>query len=155
MVILTPLAALDVCFVRLLIAQVAPYLVGGDVVRPVKRLLLGYDGTEKAKRALSWAARFQQDFDCDALVVSVAQDVQSQRTWLSEMQADIEGGDLVDYHFISREGEPANEIAAVAEENQVDFIVVGRYQHSALVDWLTGSNLDQVLRQSSLLMFAA
>jgi nucleotide-binding universal stress UspA family protein len=133
----------------------APYLVGGDLVRPVKRLLLGYDGTEKARRALTWAARFQQDYNCDALVVSVAQDIQSQHTWLSQMQTDVEAGDLVDYDFISREGEPANELAAVAEENQVDFVVVGRYQHSALVDWLTGSNLDRVLRQSPLPIFAA
>jgi nucleotide-binding universal stress UspA family protein len=133
----------------------APYLVGGDVVRPVKRLLLGYDGTEKAKRALSWAARFQQDYNCETLVVSVAQEVQSQRDWLSEMRADVEAGDLVNYRFIIREGEPANEIAAVAEENQVDFVVVGRYQHSALVDWLTGSNLDRILRQSPLPIFAA
>jgi nucleotide-binding universal stress UspA family protein len=142
-------------FRRIAHQSAVPYLVGGDQVGPVQRLLLGYDGTEKAKRALSWAARFQQDFECEALVVSVAQDAETQRDWLSEMQADIEAGDLVNYRFIVREGEPANEIAAVAEENRVDLIVVGRYRHSALVDWLTGSNLDRVLRKSPLPVFAA
>jgi nucleotide-binding universal stress UspA family protein len=142
-------------FRRIAHRAACPYLVGGDVVRPVDRLLLGYDGTEKARRALSWAVRFQRHFDCEALVVSVAQDIQSRRHWLSEMEAEIEASDLDDYQFITREGEPATEIAALAEQSQVDFIVLGRYQHSALVDWLTGSNLDRVLRQSSLPVFAA
>jgi nucleotide-binding universal stress UspA family protein len=142
-------------FRRIAHRAACPYLVGGDFVRPVDRLLLGYDGTEKARRALYWAARFQRDFECQALVVSVAQDIHSRCHWLSEMEADIEASDLADYQFIAREGEPAAQIAAVAEQNQIDFIVLGRYQRSALVDWLMGSNLDAVLRQSTLPVFAA
>jgi nucleotide-binding universal stress UspA family protein len=51
---------------------------------------------------------------------------------------------------LHRLGQPAREIVAVAEENQADLIVMGRYRHTALLEWLMGSTVDRVLRGTEL-----
>jgi nucleotide-binding universal stress UspA family protein len=48
---------------------------------------------------------------------------------------------------------PANgwkkpEIVAAAEEIEADLIVMGRYGHSAFIEWLTGSTVEYVLRNT-------
>jgi nucleotide-binding universal stress UspA family protein len=41
-------------------------------------------------------------------------------------------------------------MSAVAAANEVDLIILGRYRHGALVEWLVGSTVDRLLRATSL-----
>jgi len=132
-----------------------PMLVGGDEERTVQRLLLAYNGGEHAQHALAWTNLLQRTLHSDVLVLSVKENGHTSRNMSSEMVDQLNQGGLSNYRFLSREGQPAGEIVAAAAENDVDLIIMGRYRHTALLEWLVGSTLDQVLRHTPLPVLVA
>jgi len=89
------------------------------------------------------------------LVLSVKENGHTFRNMSSEMVHQLNQGGLSNYRFLSREGQPAGEIVGAAAENDVDLIIMGRYRHTALLEWLVGSTLDQVLRHTPLPVLVA
>jgi len=123
-----------------------PLLIGGGEERTVRRLLLAYDGSKRARPALAWASLLQRTLAAEVIMVAVQENgLQSTNEWLAEARAQLTGCKCV-----QRPGRPADEIVAVAEENQADLIVMGRYHHAALLEWLMGSTVDGVLRGTQL-----
>ena len=129
-----------------------PLLIGGETLSPIRRILLAYDGSLPAKRALTWASLLQHIWQSHLLVVSVADETPSPH-WLAEMEEQIDDSGLQNYRFIGRQGDATTQILATASEEKADLIVMGGHQHSALLEWLTGSTLDQVLRNTPLPVF--
>jgi nucleotide-binding universal stress UspA family protein len=132
-----------------------PLLVGGDEQRPVQRLLLAYDGSETAQRALGWASLLQQALSARVVVVAVQDSGDAPGQWAMDIETQVAQSSLGHYEFLTRVGQPATEIVAVAAENQVDLIVMGRYHHVALLEWLAGSTVDKVLRNTGLPVLVA
>jgi nucleotide-binding universal stress UspA family protein len=123
-----------------------PLIIGGGEERTVRRLLLAYDGSKRTQPALSWASRLQRTLPAEAAVVAVQENGhQSTAGWLAEAQAQLAG-----CQCLSRQGQPASEIVAAAEETQADLIIMGRYRHTALLEWLRGSTVDRVLSVTEL-----
>jgi nucleotide-binding universal stress UspA family protein len=128
-----------------------PMVIGGDEERTVRRLLLAYDGSERAQPALSWASLLQHTLPAEVVVVAVEENgLQSTSEWLEEARAQLAG-----CQCLHRLGQPAREIMAAAEETQADLIVMGRYRHIAPLEWLIGSTVDRVLRGTQLPMLMA
>ncbi len=132
-----------------------PLLVGGDEQRPIQRLLLAYDGSETARRALGWASLLQQALSARVIVLAVQESGDAPGQWAMDMETQVAQSSLGHYEFLTRIGQPAAEIVAVAAENQVDLIVMGRYHHIALLEWLAGSTVDKVLRNTGLPVLVA
>ncbi len=128
-----------------------PTVVGGDVVRQLSCLLVAYDGKEGARRALDWAAGFCREPPC-RLIVLVVQETETDRAaeWLADARSRIAADGLDGCEFVQRAGRAASQIAAVADDSQVDLIAMGRYSHSALRGMLGGSTVDRVLRRTPL-----
>jgi nucleotide-binding universal stress UspA family protein len=123
-----------------------PLIIGGDEERTVRRLLLAYDGSEGARLALSWASLLQDALPAEVMAVAVQENgLQSTNEWLEEARAQLPG-----CRCLHRQGQPASNIVTVAKENQADLIVMGRYRHAALPEWLTNSTVDRVLRGTQL-----
>jgi nucleotide-binding universal stress UspA family protein len=123
-----------------------PLVIGGDEERTVRRLLLAYDGTKHAQSALDWASLLQRTLPAEVTVVAVQENgSQSTSDWLAEARAQLSG-----CRCLQRVGQPASEIMSAAEETQADLIIMGRYRHSALLEWLTSSTADRVLRGTQL-----
>jgi nucleotide-binding universal stress UspA family protein len=123
-----------------------PLVVGGSEERTVQTLLLAYDGSERSQPALSWASLLQRTLPAKVGVVAVQENGhQSTAEWLAEAQAQFAGS-----QSLPRQGQPASEIVAAAEETHADLIVMGRYRHAALLEWLRGSTVDRVLRATEL-----
>jgi nucleotide-binding universal stress UspA family protein len=128
-----------------------PILVGGDEECAVHRLLLAYNGSERARKALAWASRLQESLPAEIAVVAVQEtDADLPGQWLQEAQAA-----LPRLHFdicwcLERRGTPAAEIVAVAGEIETDLIVMGRYGHSAFIERLAGSTVGDVLKATRL-----
>jgi nucleotide-binding universal stress UspA family protein len=119
-----------------------PLVIGGDEERTVHRLLLAYDGSERAKLALAWASLMQRTLPVEVMAVAVQENgPQSTSEWLAEARAQLAG-----CQCLHRLGQPASEIVAAAEEAQADLIVMGRYRHTAALEWLMASTVDRVLR---------
>ncbi len=129
-----------------------PLLIGGEALSPIRRILLAYDGSLPAQHALTWASLLQRIWQSHLLVVSVADETASPH-WLAEMEEQIDDSGLQNYRFIGRQGDATAEILATVTEEKADMIVMGGHQHSALLEWITGSTLDQVLRNTPLPVF--
>jgi nucleotide-binding universal stress UspA family protein len=132
-----------------------PMLVGGDEQRPIQRLLLAYNGSEHATSALAWTTLLQRTRQSEVIVLAVQENTSASQPWLSEMHTQLDTSGLASYRFVCREGQPAAEIVAAASEHQVDLIVMGRYRHAAVLEWLIGSTLDRVLRGTQLPVLVA
>jgi nucleotide-binding universal stress UspA family protein len=129
-----------------------PMLVGGDEMRQIQRVLLVFDGSERAQQALAWTSWLQRSLSTEVMVLSIPEEKDTERSqqWLALMQSDLEQSDLTNYRFLTGDGQPAAAIVQVAAENEADLIVIGGYRHTTLVEWLVGSNVDQVLRNTQL-----
>jgi nucleotide-binding universal stress UspA family protein len=105
-----------------------------------KRILVGYDDSESARRALHRAAEIAKSFDSEILVTSVAplmvgspratgaidpvdspsrhaEELEAARAMLSEQGIEAE--------FLLATGDPAGAIAKIADEREADLVVVG------------------------------
>jgi nucleotide-binding universal stress UspA family protein len=129
-----------------------PMLVGGKKTTSSHRLLLAYHGQAHANDALTWTAKLQRDLSAEVIVLNVHEDTDSGNGAMSleEIKNRLAHSDLAACRFLTGEGRPANEIAAVAVANDVDLIILGHYRHSAVVEWLVGSTVDRLLRATSL-----
>ncbi len=134
----------------------------------MKTILVGYDGTHAAERALTRAAELAKAFESKVVVVSVATpepimtpgafgllpyyayqaDQLGLRTdeslWQehrASVQAFFEDADLT-VEFAGVSGPPAEEIVEVAEQQQADLIVVGT-RELGLIERLLGGSVSQ------------
>ena len=128
----------------------APVLAGGDEQKTVRRVLLAYNGTPGARKALQWLVR-QQKTPFDQIVVVTVQPIRHvSRRRLSKLQRELDASGLMGYEFISRRGLPAYRIAIAAAESQADLIVMGSYHHPILLEWLLGGTVKGVLSRTRL-----
>jgi nucleotide-binding universal stress UspA family protein len=129
-----------------------PMLVGGKKTPSLHRLLLAYHGQAHANDALNWAIKLKRDLSAEVIVLAIREDTDSGNgaVSLEEIENRLAHSDLAACRFLTGQGRPANEIAAVAVANDVDLIILGRYRHSAVVEWLVGSTVDRLLRATSL-----
>ncbi len=123
-----------------------PLIIGGDKARPVRRLLLATNGSERARAALGWASLLRSSLPAEVMVVAVQEhEGEPGSDRLAGAQALLPGCTC-----LHRRGQPAHEIIAAAVETQADMILMGRYRHLPLMEWLIGSTVDQVLRGTQL-----
>ncbi len=121
----------------------------------MKKILLAYDGTEPAKRALDEAAELAKALPASVAVISViparsgpapldpwddrsvhTQELQEARALLAERG--------IEAKLIEPAGDPARMIEQVAEEGDFDMIVVGSRGLSAVSRMLEGSVSEHV-----------
>ena len=121
-----------------------PLLVGGDDLRPIKKVLAALRGGDQSQDTLEWSARLHQslDFELTILAVNEAKPDRAVERML------VKQSGVQKYQFLYRSGKPADEIVSAAADSQSDLIIMGHYRQSTLDEWLTGSIPDQVLRQT-------
>lgn len=129
-----------------------PFIAGGSEQRPLRKLLLAYNGKPHAINALTWARRLQEMLRVQVHVVTVKEEdaPAHSEARIKEVKQNLFQCNLGNCHFLSRKGRPAPEIAAAAKEVQADLLIMGGYRHKALLEWLVGSTVDEVLRKTVL-----
>lgn len=126
-----------------------PILVGGDEMFEVHRLLLAYNSSSRARNALAWVSRLRDTLPAEVSVLSVQEtEADPAGQWLEEAHGELARSSTEDCWCLQRTGTPAAEIVAAASEIEADLIVMGRYGHSKFIEWLTGSTVEYVLRNS-------
>jgi nucleotide-binding universal stress UspA family protein len=126
----------------------------------MKRILIAYDGSESAERALDEAARLANG--SDVTVVSVAELLpQFGRAAAmllpeedAERKAELEQAKEklaklgVDAKTVERRGDPAEMIIEEAKQEKADLIVVGTRGLSTAKGWMLGSVSSRVMHHA-------
>ena len=128
----------------------------------MKTIVVGYDETEPAKRALERAAELAEMFDAKLIVTSVApilvgavrsggptdptdsfgkhlQELTHARSFLAGRKIDVE--------YVPAVGEPADTIVELADERNADMVVVGTREPSIL-ERLLGQSVSQAVSRN-------
>lgn len=124
-----------------------PLLVGGDTAPPLRRLLLAYDGSERARRVLVWAAQLQRALHAQLFVLHAHQDEAESAAAMSQT---LHERGLETFDLLWVQGRPSAAIVQQAAEHDVDLILMGSYSHNAFLEWLLGSTVERVLQQTPL-----
>jgi nucleotide-binding universal stress UspA family protein len=125
----------------------------------MKRIVLGYDETESAKRALERAAELTRAFGSELIVASVAPVLvnigrsagpgdpadppAAHAEELAHARAYLEGEGIT-AQYVQGLGQPAEAIAELAKERDADLIVLGTREPSLIARLLGQSVSDQV-----------
>ena len=130
----------------------------------MKKIVVGYDASPEADRALERAAEVAKAFDADVIVTSVARILYGGGKGLAGIDP-IDSPDLheeearrakarlselgVEAKTVDGMGDPGRMIVKVAEANDADLIVVGSHTAGALERFFVGSVSDTVKHRAA------
>lgn len=136
-------------------AYLAPRILEQGEVDPTKitveteyKLLIGYDGSKASTRALEEAVRTAREIDGKLVVIHCHQKHKSSYTkeelqkYLDELARDIEVSIEI------RQNNPAKEIVSAAEKHEVDYIYLGKHNHTQEYP-LVGDVTESIIKHST------
>ncbi len=118
------------------------------------KILVGYDGSNSAKEALSLAKIHAKAFGASvAVVTSMEKGTEGQREDISQAEKGLEWAKSLfeeneidcDTHLLIRGLSPGEDIVEFAKENQVDEIIVGVKRRSKVGKLLMGSTAQYII----------
>jgi nucleotide-binding universal stress UspA family protein len=125
-----------------------------------RSILVGYDGSEQAEKAVDVALSLAQCLDSKVLIFAVARPPEPATSVELEAVLDdarehyeegfkkirVRAGNDVDLNTEIAVGHPAEQIVHKAEVEHIDLIILGRRGMSMFEKWLLGSISERVLR---------
>ncbi len=142
-----PFAALGSGFRKLVQRCPRPLLAVPETVTPLRKALLAYDGSPKAREALFIATYLAGQWKLPLVVITVLDGERGSEQALKDAQEYLETHQ-VQATYLSREGSAILQILVAAEETQSDLLLMGGYSGNPVWDLVIGSTVDQVLRES-------
>ncbi|WP_366653672.1 universal stress protein [Fodinicurvata sp. EGI_FJ10296] len=130
---------------RIVRAAKKPIFVVARAFRPIKRVLVAYDGGVSAMKAVDHIARNRLFSGLDITVLSVGQDTDEGRKRLEDARLTLTAGgheattDLVP-------GQPETVISKKVESEGFDLLVMGAYGHSRVRSLIIGSTTTEMVR---------
>ena len=118
-----------------------------QVVSPLSRALLAYDGSPKAQEALYVATYLALQWHIPLIVVAVIEGEHSSESPLVRAQEYIESHGAA-ASYVEESGAVAEAILRAAAAQSCDLILMGGYGFNALLEAVVGSTVDQVLREA-------
>ena len=134
---------------------------------PIKRVVVGLDGSEHSAAALAWAIRMARGMGTEVVAVFGLEipmyftapygvPVQFDPGWREEMKQEFEGTWCqplrdagVPFKAVMNEGRPASVIASVADEVDADMIVLGRRGRGGVAELILGSVSHELVLHAS------
>jgi nucleotide-binding universal stress UspA family protein len=139
------------------VAGVARKALGTVLICPVparqlSHLLLAYDGSDRACRAMHVAAELASSLGAALTVLSVGREPKAGETRLAQARAYFASYGLsVEFEHLS--GNAAQEIVAFIGRTSADALFIGAYGHNRIVEMMLGSTTEQVLRNAPCPLF--
>jgi ubiquinone biosynthesis protein len=104
---------------------------------PVRRILVGTDQSETATRAVRWAAEMAERYEAELIVTQTVREGMERATTQRELDAYVAEVVGPDTRTIVREAtDPAKQMVEIADEEDVDVLVVGSVGMSGRKEFL-------------------
>lgn len=142
-----PAARLSSGFRDLLLHCSRPILATPHTVSSISRALLAYDGSQKAREALFVAAYIAGEWHLPLVVLTISEGGKANQDILDQAREYLETLGI-QAEYILAAAPVAEAIKWTAAEQACDFVLMGGYGKSPVVEILLGSQVDQVLRET-------
>jgi nucleotide-binding universal stress UspA family protein len=142
-----PIAKLSSGFRDLIRFCPRPILATPHTISQLKRALLAYDGSPKAREALFVATHLACKEKTFLVVVSVAENERVTEKTLKEARVYLEAQN-VEALYLHRSGPIAEAILESSMEYDCDLLIMGGYGYNPVLEVVLGSAVDRVLRES-------
>ncbi len=130
---------------RIVRASKKPVFVVARAFKPIRRVLIAYDGGASAMRAVEYVARTPLYRGLEVSVVTVGNASDAARKSLADAKAALEAaGITVETEIVS--GQPETALAKLVEEAPFDMVVMGAYGHSRIRSLIIGSTTTEMIR---------
>ncbi len=128
---------------------IKPILVTHKDFKEIKKIMIAYDGSENASRALTLSAHFASNMNLPLIVLTVNGSDEETKELLSNAREYLNPYHISNVEEVVREGEAHEQIVETAEEYNADLIFMGSYGHSRIREAILGSTTVQVMRNSA------
>ncbi len=129
--------------------SIKPVFITPRTYRETKKILVAYDGSETACKALSLAAHFSSNLKLPLLVLNVNESEQEGISILNEAKEYLNPYDISALEEKIVEGDPPERIVQVSKESAIDLIIMGSYGHSRIREAILGSTTVQTMRKAN------
>ncbi|MFQ5825244.1 MAG: universal stress protein [bacterium] len=126
-----------------------PILIATKNFKKISKILVAYDGSDNANKALQLAGFFATKLKAPIALLNVNDNEQLRNKFLHEANSYLEPYEI-STELIGISGSPEKEIVKVAEENDCDLIIMGSFGHSRIRGAILGSTTEQVMRNSKI-----
>lgn len=123
-------------------------IVGKEYITPSK-MLMAYDGSPNANRALAIAGYMAQKLEVPITLLTITDQPEHGRNVLREAERYLEPYDVEISSEIAS-GTVDHVIVQYAESNNCDLIAMGAYGHSRIREAILGSTTEQIIRKSKI-----
>jgi len=124
-----------------------PLFISPMKFREIRRLVLAYDGSERASHAMRAAAEFASGLAVPIAVITVARDPKTGERTLEEARKYFEPYTLTT-EFKLLVGHANEEIVKFIKDYEADLLFIGAYGHSRIIEMVLGSTTEYVLRNA-------
>ncbi len=118
-------------------------------VRPLRRILVAYDGSDRSQDALEIAIALARHHGREIVLLTVDDGHGGRKEAYERAEAELKNAALF-FTAVYRAGHVSQSILEVADETQCDLIVMGAYGHTRFLGVLFGSTVDDVMRRTTL-----
>lgn len=122
-----------------------PVLVTDRSQARIDQVVVAYDGSGHARQALHLAADLGESWGGKYAVIVVS-DEHAER-WLDEARSYMEAHSI-EVEYVSRKGDPREEILGFCEEENADLLLMGAYGHSKVREMLLGSTTAHLINHA-------
>jgi len=126
-----------------------PILATPQVVSPLTRGLLAFNGSPKAQEALYLSVYLAQKWSISLTVLSVDEKTSQAQKYLNIARKHLSYR-KINAEYVHRCEAVSEAILSTASQFACDFIIVGGYGYAPLVQVLRGSVVDELLRKTSI-----
>lgn len=127
---------------------IKPVMVTQKEFRPIKKILVSYDGSVNSNKALPWAGELANRLNAALAIVTVNQDKNEGDRILKEATDYLASFKLPKVNTYIKDGNPEDKIIETSEEIHADLILMGSYGHSRIREAILGSTTVQVMRRA-------
>jgi nucleotide-binding universal stress UspA family protein len=129
-------------------ASKLPVLVASREFRPIRKLLIAFDGGQSSRKAVDFLLSDPAfaAYECHLVHAGKAKADDPHLAWARERLAGWGGP----HQVVERPGEPEAVIEAYAREQDMDLLVMGAYGHSPIRRFIIGSTTTAMIRIAKL-----
>jgi len=132
-------------FERIVRASHKPVFVANRAFRPIRRVLIAYDGGVSAMKAVDYVARDPLFAGLEVIVATAGSETAELRGALENARATLKaGGHEAEARVLK--GQPEKALGELVEQGRIDLLVMGAYGHSRIRTLVIGSTTTEMIR---------